>query len=143
MLPSSRTPQCKPCSTSTPSRSLAALRHTCPVKISLTLPAGVVLPVKSLNFISNNDVLGRVVHSDNCCVNCVHYGANKKSRSKDLSGLASTSAHQLLASSCLGRPAQMSGAPSTSSLEVLKDQCVQGAVLRGKFRKIQSSSYQH
>ena len=112
---------------------MAALRHTCPVKISLTLPAGVVLPVKSLNFISNNDVLGRVVHSDNCCVNCVHYGANKKSRSKDLSGLASTSVHQLLASSCLGRPAQMSGAPSTSSLEVLKDQCVQGAVLRGKF----------
>ena len=42
---------------------MAALRHTCPVKISLTLPAGVVLPVKSLNFISNNDVWGRVVHS--------------------------------------------------------------------------------
>ena len=70
---------------------------------------------------------------DNCCVSCVHYGANNKSRSKDLSGLASTSVHQLLASSCLGRPAQMSGAPSTSSLEFLKDQCVQGAVLRENF----------
>ena len=66
-------------------------------------------------------------------MSCVHYGANKKSRSKDLSGLASTSVHQLLASFCLGRPAQMSGAPSTSSLEVLKDQCVQGAVLRENF----------
>ena len=75
----------------------------------------------------------RALCCDNCCVSCVHYGANKKSRSKDLSGLASTSAHQLLASSCLGRPAQMSGAPSTSSLEVLKDQCVQGAVLRENF----------
>ena len=75
----------------------------------------------------------RTLCCDNCCIGYVHCGANKKSRSKDLSGLASTSVHQLLATSCLGRPAQMSGAPSTSSLEVLKDQCVQGAVLRGKF----------
>ena len=66
-------------------------------------------------------------------MSCVHYGANNKSRSKDLSGLASTSVHQLLASSCLGRPAQMSGVPSTSSLEVLKGQCVQGAVLKENF----------
>ena len=67
----------------------------------------------------------RALCCDNCCVSCVHYGAYRKSRSKDLSGLASTSVHQLLASSCLVQPSQMSGAPSTSSLEALKGQCVQ------------------
>ena len=72
----------------------------------------------------------RTLRCDNCCVSCVHCGANKKSRSKDLSGLASTSERQLLATSRLCQPAQMSGAPSTSSLEVLKDLCVQGAFLR-------------
>ena len=40
---------------------IAALRQPCPVKISLTLPAGVVLPVKS--FIFNNYAWERVVHS--------------------------------------------------------------------------------
>merc|ERR1711978_733799 len=45
-------------------------------------------------------------------------------------GLASTSERQLLATSRLCQPAQMSGAPSTSSLEVLKDLGVQGAFLR-------------
>ena len=103
------------------------------------------LACKKFEFYFQQSRLGtcRALCCDNCCVSCVHYGANKKSRSKDLSGLASTSVHQLLVTSCHGRPAQMSGAPSTSSLEVLKDQCVQGAVLRGKFRKIQSWSYQH
>ena len=75
----------------------------------------------------------RTLCCDNCCMGCVHCGTYKKSRSKDLSGLASTSERQLLATSRLCQPAQMSGAPSTSSLEVLKDWCVQGAVLRKNF----------
>ena len=49
-------------------------------------------------------------------------GTGFKLRAKDLSGLASTSVRQLLETSCLVQPAQMSEAPSTSSLEVLKGQ---------------------
>ena len=90
------------------------------------------LACKKIEFHFQQRRLGtcRTLRCNNCCVSCVHCGANKKLRAKDLSGLASTSVRQLLAASCLCRPAQMSGAPSTSSLEVLKDWCVQGAVLR-------------
>ena len=70
----------------------------------------------------------RTLCCDNCCMGCVHCGTYKKSRSKDLSGLASTSVRQLLETSCLVQPAQMSEAPSTSSLEVLKGQWVQGPI---------------
>ena len=80
---------------------IAALRQPCPLKISLTLPAGVVLP-KEETF----EYIERPVRS-------IH-----------LSGLASKSGCQLLAASCLYQPAQMSGALSTSSLEVLNGQCV-------------------
>ena len=80
---------------------IAALRQPCPLKISLTLPAGVVLP-KEETF----EYIERPVRS-------IH-----------LSGLASKSGRQLLAASCLYQPAQMSGALSTSSLGVLNGQCV-------------------
>ena len=78
---------------------MAALRQPCPLKISLTLPAGVVLP-KEETF----EYIERPVKS-------IH-----------LSGLASKPGHQLLAASCLYQPAQMSGALSTSSLGVLNSQ---------------------
>ena len=80
---------------------MAARLQPCPKEISLTLPAGVVLP-KEETF----EYIERPVRS-------IH-----------LSGLASKSARQLLAASCLYQPAQMSGALSTSSLEVLNSQCV-------------------
>ena len=140
---------------------MAALRQPCPVKISLTLPAGVVLPVKKFQCISwqsfnilfptrtSGDV-GALCY-DNYCI-CLIVACNiwpalswidfvvagvikRQVRSIDLSGLASTSVPQRLAASCLCLPAQMSEALSTSSSEVLNGQCVWGSIQWQNFKR--------